>query len=288
MRPHQILFIFLFNLSGALAPFASAQTPMQSIHESGREIMKVIEDRGHELVHLEFDILSSTVPSKSVIRTLSSDYTYQVGVLGGEGISDIDLTVYKLRGDNWVRILDLDTDESYELTEGFIPDADLYRFLIVADEFAPGANGGHFSLVVSHDLPTAVPSPVSTSDARYKIITTETSKGYYIIETDREKITSSGEEYNTWTIYESPSGGFTKFQQRAGRTPRMFEITEPLENSGENKIFSYKATDDNGEVCLLFLNLNKSTITHYYSDGVEGKLTMRVYKFSSILDLKDD
>ena len=125
------------------------ETTMKQISKEVSDYVEFIEDvYEQEIVHIEMDLLHTT---KSVYRTLSSGWTYQILAFGDYRMADIDIKVYLKTGNTWeLQKSDTDTEKSALVT--IEPSATgEYRIDISCYRFKPGYSVGHYGLIIFHE-----------------------------------------------------------------------------------------------------------------------------------------
>lgn len=124
-------------------------TSMFPIINKSREIVSFIEDEmNYEVVRIELDILRT---SKTIVRTLSSDYNYAIVAYGDSRFKDIDVKVYAKYGGEW-ELVSQDTDSEPVAIASVEPSYTReYMIEITAYEFYSGYDVGHYGLVICHN-----------------------------------------------------------------------------------------------------------------------------------------
>ena len=77
------------------------QTSIKSIYQTGKEAIEIVEEQGYEIVHLEYDILSTASTSKSLQRDLTKHFDYTIIAFSGDKITDIDIKLYEAYPTIW-------------------------------------------------------------------------------------------------------------------------------------------------------------------------------------------
>jgi hypothetical protein len=113
-------------------------------------VIQKVESNDQEIVRLEFDIVTSD--SKTSYRTLTSNWTYSIGVFGDDRAEDMDLEIYKLLSDGTYEFVIKDSKtDSYALVDITPPVTAWYKFVVKCYKFKPGFTGCHYGLIILHD-----------------------------------------------------------------------------------------------------------------------------------------
>lgn len=144
------LLVALFALS-AFNSIHSQEISMSNILELAAPIVELIEvENDQEIVHMEFDILSSSASSKITMRTLYSGCTYGICAFGDYRISDLDIKVYKDMDGEPV-LLKKDDDASDVAVVTIEPSSTgSYIIEISSYKFVEGYSSGHYGLIIFH------------------------------------------------------------------------------------------------------------------------------------------
>lgn len=124
-------------------------TSMVPIMEKTQSLVNYIENEcNQEIVRVEMDILTST---KTSFRNLQEGYKYQVIAYGDFRFKDIDVSVSRWNGSEWV-VMNKDADDSDMAMVTIIPTSTSdYKIEITAYKFHEGYKAGHYGLIVYHE-----------------------------------------------------------------------------------------------------------------------------------------
>lgn len=153
------LYIFLISMLVASASAFSQSgseldnekgTSMMPIIHTLNDVVKAIEDKDVEIVHIEFDLVFKD-SSKEIYRTLSKDYTYGFLAYGDYRIAKIGIELYKESSKGW------DYIQSGELSQGSmtllyeVKETARYKIVLRALQMNEDYTVGHYGIVVLHD-----------------------------------------------------------------------------------------------------------------------------------------
>jgi hypothetical protein len=142
-----IIAVFLYSFQSVFAQ--DDGTTMVPIMEKTQSLINYIEnDCNKEIVRIEMDILSST---KTTYRNLQEGYKYQVIAYGDFRFKDIDVSVSRWNGSEWV-VMNKDADDSDMAIVTIIPTSTSdYKIEITAYKFNDGYKAGHYGIIVCHE-----------------------------------------------------------------------------------------------------------------------------------------
>ncbi|MBR1838451.1 MAG: hypothetical protein IJ786_02730 [Bacteroidaceae bacterium] len=137
--------------TAAMPLSVSAQdTSMKDIYSVGQQLINYIEDQTNsEIVHIEYDIISNT---KVITRRLVDSYTYTVMAFSDGRVQDLDLTVYKRSGNDWVVLVRDNEDDNTPLKTFTPPYSGEYRIEVKAYKFKSGYSAAHYGLFIYHNI----------------------------------------------------------------------------------------------------------------------------------------
>lgn len=147
---NKLFVVLLIMLSSFQNIFAQDDgTTMVPIMEKTQSLVNYIENEcNQEIVRIEMDILAST---KTTFRNLQEGYKYQVIAYGDFRFKDIDVSVSRWNGNEWV-VMNKDTDDSDMAMVTIIPTSTSdYKIEITAYKFNEGYKAGHYGLIVCHE-----------------------------------------------------------------------------------------------------------------------------------------
>lgn len=126
-------------------------TSMMPILNKAQQIAEYLEEECQkEIVRIEFDILWDT---KVSYRTLNKGWTYNIVAFGDFRFSDIDVSIFKYNGNEWV-LEETDADSKDVAIVSITPNNDSeYRIEIKAYKYHDGYKAGHYGLIVCHEKP---------------------------------------------------------------------------------------------------------------------------------------
>lgn len=123
-------------------------TSLKPILSDAAPIVSDIEERGMEIVRMEFDIIFD---DKQVFRQLYSDWEYGIVAFGDYRIEDIDVSVSKEVDGDWV-MLEEDDSSRPKAAVTVEPSYDgLYSIDVDAYEFEKGCDAGRFGVIIFHE-----------------------------------------------------------------------------------------------------------------------------------------
>ena len=123
-------------------------TSMEPILARAEPLVKKIEDKGNEIVRMEYDLIFDT---KSTSRTLYDGWTYGIVAFGDYRIQDIDIAVYKMTRGEW-KLVEKDAENDDEATVVIKPYRnDEYKIDITVYKFNKGYTVGHYGLLIFHE-----------------------------------------------------------------------------------------------------------------------------------------
>lgn len=122
------------------------------------QVITAVEDKGFEIVKIEYDIVKKDAEKLSY-RVLTNAYTYRVYVLGDYRSEDMDLEVYKQKADGTYELVGKDTKtEKYAMYDIAPSENAWYKFVVKCYKFAPMYSGSsetwtgcHYGLMVFHN-----------------------------------------------------------------------------------------------------------------------------------------
>lgn len=136
----------------AIWTFALAEgTTMADIFVIGAALVGKLEDSGQEVVHVDFDII--TTDTKSIYRTLQPGWTYTISGFADHRVADLDIIVYKHVGDSWLEITRDQMVDNYPTVSLAPISSSYYRIDVSAYRFQEGYTAAHYGLVIFHALP---------------------------------------------------------------------------------------------------------------------------------------
>ena len=153
MKQFNVKAMLLGLMMACIATTANAQneTTMQDIHQKGTNLIEYLEEKhNQEIVRIEYDIVFTT---KETIRVLSEDYEYQILGFADHRVEDLDITVYKKVGTEWIQVAkDTDSDNTPMLTVKPTSTRE-YKIEVSAYKFKEGFSAAHYGLIICHDIP---------------------------------------------------------------------------------------------------------------------------------------
>jgi hypothetical protein len=142
-----LILLLSIPLTGILAQ-PEMGTSMKPILTDALSYIQTAEDKGFEIVRMEFDIISDT---KSTYRTLIEGWTYAVIAFGDYRISDIDIAIYKDVDGTWT-LIQKDNAEAANASVIIKPSSTgMYKIDILAYKFVPGYSAAHYGLLIIHE-----------------------------------------------------------------------------------------------------------------------------------------
>ena len=246
------------------------QTSIKSIYQTGKEAIEIVEEQGYEVVHLEYDVLSTSSTEKSLQRDLSEYYDYTIIAFGDDNITGIDIKLYEDYPTIW-KFIDEDSDNSLAAVSVAPDSTNTYLIKVIASEFEEYQTAGYFGLIVAHtDKESPAPSNKSLSNLR---VSTKLTK-YGVYANSEIKITSKDE---TVTLFEF-NEKVTQFKHTTETMSSTYFITSKEYDSDDNS-WTIKATSDTGDDYTLLVELDKDNLSIFYVKDDEIKLV--IYKIKS-------
>ena len=141
-----IILVLLFAKIG----FSQSKTgtSMVPILQVAVPVLQKIEESNMEIVRMEFDIVSTY---KETYRYLYKGWTYRVLAFGDDRVSDIDVEIYKLVGEEWV-IITKDKDASSAALAQLSPIYDgEYKIVVRAYKYNYPYTSCHYGLIIYHE-----------------------------------------------------------------------------------------------------------------------------------------
>lgn len=123
---------------------------MKPILVDATGIINAVEEKGFEIVKIEFDIITDV--KKDTYRVLSNIWTYRIFVFGDYRIEDIDLEVYKQNSDESFTLVAKDNKaESFATIDLKPEELSWYKIVVKCYKFKPGYEVGHYGLLILHE-----------------------------------------------------------------------------------------------------------------------------------------
>ncbi|MCH7516775.1 MAG: hypothetical protein IIB08_06595 [Bacteroidetes bacterium] len=146
-----IVFVFTaaisFGQKNYSYPDNDKGTSMEPILAAAKPLVEEIESENFEIVRIEYDLIFD---KKSTYRTLFEGWTYGIAAFGNYRIKDIDITVYKERGND--KKIEEDAENDDVATVSIKPRSDEeYKIVISVYKFNRHYSVGHYSLKIFHE-----------------------------------------------------------------------------------------------------------------------------------------
>lgn len=123
-------------------------TSMKPILARAEPLVKKIEEKGNEIVRMEYDLIFDT---KSTTRILYNGWTYGIVAFGDYRIKDIDIAVYKKSRGDWT-IVEKDAENDHEATVIIKPyREEEYKIDINVYKFNKDYTAGHYGLLIFYE-----------------------------------------------------------------------------------------------------------------------------------------
>ena len=154
MKQFNVKAMLLGLMMACMITTANAQnkeTTMQDIHQKGTNLIEYLEEkRDQEIVRIEYDIVFTT---KETTRVLSEDYEYQILGFADHRVEDLNITVYKKVGTDWIEVAkDTESDNTPMLTIKPVSTRE-YKIEVSVNKFKEGYSAAHYGLIICHDNP---------------------------------------------------------------------------------------------------------------------------------------
>ena len=154
MKQFNVKAMLLGMMMACMTTTANAQnkeTTMQDIHQKGTNLIEYLEEKhDQEIVRIEYDIVFTT---KETTRVLSEDYEYQILCFADHRVEDLNITVYKKVGTDWIEVAkDTESDNTPMLTIKPVSTRE-YKIEVSVNKFKEGYSAAHYGLIICHDNP---------------------------------------------------------------------------------------------------------------------------------------
>lgn len=274
MRYFKKIIIPLLLLTIFFSNTAYCQSSIKVTYEMGQEVVKMLEEKGFEVVHVEYDVLSTAKTTKSLQRNLSSGYEYFIIGFGNDNIPDLDIKLYKDIPDEWEFTAEDDSDNNAASVKVTPAESKLYLIKVLANEFAENQTAGYYGLVIAHHSPDVDEDvEVVNSDnnsnnnnselANLSISTNQTQYGVY--ENEDVNINKTVE---TATLFKF-NANLSQFQHTNETISSTYFINSK-EYDDEDGIWTLEVVSDVGNKYTYLINLTTKTITAviFEDDGI--------------------
>lgn len=147
MKKGLLILVLLMLTNSAFA--IREDVTMIPILKKSLDIIDIVEnDNEMEIVRIEFDIVTD---SKETYRTLTSDYEYTIVAFGDDRIKDIDVSLYRWNGEDWV-LVKKDNDSKDIAVVSYKPrETATYKVVVSAFQYYRGYKAGHYGLIFFHE-----------------------------------------------------------------------------------------------------------------------------------------
>jgi len=123
-------------------------TSMAPILAEALPIVQGIEEKGFEIVRMEFDLVSGT---STTFRSLYSQWSYGIVAFGDYRLEDIDIAVYKDVDGQWFMV-ERDAEAKSRAKVLIRPSVSgSYRIDVKAYKFKTGYQVGRYGLIIFHE-----------------------------------------------------------------------------------------------------------------------------------------
>ena len=147
MKKNFILFLLCILPIGQVAKASG----MYDLIKKGQLIISLLEGQDEEIVRAEYDLVHKNSP-KTIIRTLSSNYTYTItGFAQSDRVEDLDIVVYKKIDGSWVEeTKDTKTDATpmVRINPSYTRE---YKIVLKVYSWKSDYDVSCYGLIVSHD-----------------------------------------------------------------------------------------------------------------------------------------
>jgi hypothetical protein len=123
---------------------------MQAIYLQAVKAIAEIEKDNFEIVRLEFDILTTTITSRSIVRNLHPQYEYQLFAFSDDRIQGLEIELFVDRGGQWVSLAK-DADNSAAGITYRPSESAQFLIEVRVTSFSENYNAGHFAFLAAHD-----------------------------------------------------------------------------------------------------------------------------------------
>lgn len=146
---NKFLLLIIFTIISIFS-YSQDERSMKPIMNYMDEVVSAVEEKGSEVVRIEYDIVSTDV--KISYRILSSGWNYSIGLLGDERAIDMDIEVYKQNADGTYTFITSDKSVSdYAIVYVTPTENAWYKFVVKCYKFKEGYNACHYGLIVVHE-----------------------------------------------------------------------------------------------------------------------------------------
>jgi hypothetical protein len=153
MKQFNVKAMLLGLMMACMTTTANAQnkTTIQDIHQKGTNLIEYLEEKhNQEIVRIEYDIVFTT---KETTRVLSEDYEYQILGFADHRVEDLNITVYKMVGSEWIQVAqDTESDNTPMLTVKPTSTRE-YKIEVSVNKYKEGFSAAHYGLIICHDIP---------------------------------------------------------------------------------------------------------------------------------------
>lgn len=241
-----IILLLAFNPDGL------AQNSINSIYNTANEVIKIFEEKGYEIVHLDFNILTSDDPTEETRRNFSSSMDYFIVAYGDElKLKKIQLELYVYENNKWeivssgVQLTENSANTSYLTLSP--KETKNYLIKVFAGEFQPNSKQGRFFFAVGNK-----PQKASIESS---------AREYVTFNSKRNNLKYSNYEYFTSSFEINVGQHLVK--HNINSTTIVYYInkkgsTEAQEKSG---IYAYTCETVGGTPYILTIDTMQKTIT---------------------------
>jgi len=125
-------------------------TSMMPIVDGMNDVIKVLEEKKLEIVHIEFDLLFQD-RDKEIIRNLSAGYKYSFLAYGDYRIKQVGLNLYKEENGVWKYIKTGDVSNGATTLIIDVEETAKYKIVLIGGEFADEYKAGHYGIFIMHN-----------------------------------------------------------------------------------------------------------------------------------------
>jgi hypothetical protein len=250
-----------------------AQSSIIPIYNEATEVIKVFEEQGYQIVHLDFNILTLVDPTEETRRSFSDLYDYVILAYGDESkLKKIKLELYISENTGWKNVstgkplMDNTNPTAFlTLTPTEIKD---YLIKIVAEEFASGSKSGRIFFAVGNKLRKSSVESSARESVRWNRNTNNLKYSDYQSFSSTFEI-SVAEHLVKHTIYDTPIIYYIKEKGSTEAQEKLGIYTYTCETIGGTP---YILTIDTVQKTLMIIEFTGKTVLNGYVYHLNGDI----------------
>lgn len=258
----------IFALEVLTLFYCTGQESFNKLYDYAKSFAAEMEKLGYEVVHLDFDILTSSDNKEYVKRSLYSDYEYAIAAYGDPDIfKSIRITLSESVNNEWKSIEEGQALNNWTNISAFhvLPDEDKnYLITIYADQFMSQEKEGRFFLFIGHKAGAIVINSYAQED--YKV-NSKTGKEY------PSNYRGTDSEFK---IYLSKS----EIEHKRAYVTDRYKLVKNATSEDDKDFITYQIQDKYGKKYAFQINLTRKTIIIVESSNRKNILVGKRYYFS--------